>query len=67
MRLHVQEGLDLAHGQVLPVTQCDDLVEGSEKLEGILLDLALVEGFAYRRDNLREQVQRVDVLQNVGL
>jgi hypothetical protein len=67
VRLHVKEGLDLAHGQVLAVAESNDLVKGRQQLKRVLEDLALVERLAYRRDNLGEEVQRVDVLQNVGL
>lgn len=67
MTLHVQECLDLANGQVLPVAKGDELVEGAEEFVGILEDLALVEALACAGDDLGEQVQRIDVLQNVGL
>lgn len=40
--LHLQEGLDLGQGKILPVTQCHQLIECAQQLEGIAQDLALV-------------------------
>lgn len=67
MRLHLKEGLDLADGQVLPVTKGHQLVKGAEKFVGILDNLPLVEALACAGDNLREQVEGVDVLEDVRL
>lgn len=67
VRLHLQEGLDLADGQVLPVAQSNQLVEGAEELVGISHDLALIESLAGARDDLGEEVERVNVLEDVGL
>ena len=62
MRLHLQEGLDLAKRQVLPVAQRDQLVKGAEQLVGILDDFPLVQSLARAGDYLREEVQGVNVL-----
>ena len=67
MRLHLEERPDLADGQVLAVAEGNNLVKGAEELVGISENLALVEGLAGAGDNLGKQVERVDVLQNVGL
>ena len=67
MTLHLQEGLDLADGEVLPVSERHELVKGADKLKGISEDLAFVEALAGAGDDLGEQVQRVDVLEDVGL
>jgi hypothetical protein len=67
VRLHLQEGLDLTDGQVLPVTQGDQLVKGAKKFVGISHNLALVEALAGARDNLGKEVEGVNVLQDVGL
>lgn len=65
--LHLHKRLDLAHGQVLAVALRHQLVERAQQLKGIARDLALVERLAQPCHHLREEVQRVDVLQNVGL
>lgn len=67
MALHLQEGLDLADGQVLPVSQGDQLVESAEQLIGILDDLPFVQALARAGDNLGEEMERIDVLEDVGL
>lgn len=67
MTFHLQEGLDLTNGQILPVTQGDQLIEGAEQLEGILQDLALLQALASTGDDLGKEMQRVDVLEDVGL
>lgn len=67
MTLHIQERLDLAHREVLAVTQCNQLIKGAEQLVGILDDFPLVQSLACAGDDLGEQVQRVDVLEDVGL
>ena len=67
MTLHLQERLDLTDGQVLPVAEGNNLVKGAEDIKGMSEDLALVQGLAYAADYLGEEVQRVNVLENVGL
>ena len=67
VRLHLEEGLDLADGQVLPVAQGDQLIERAEQLVGIAEDLALVQTLACAGNDLGEEVEGVDVLQDVGL
>lgn len=67
MTLHVEEGLDLANGQVLSISQGDELVKGAEELVGILDNFPLVEALACAGHDLGEQVQGVDVLEDVGL
>lgn len=67
MALHVEKRLDLAHRQVLAVSERHQLVECAEKLVGVSQNLPLVESLAGAGDHLRKQVQRVDVLQDVGL
>lgn len=57
----------MADGQVLPVTQSDQLVERAKQLVGIAEDLALVQALACAGDDLGEEVEGVDVLQDVGL
>lgn len=54
--LHLEKGLDLADGQVLPVAQSDQLVESAEQLVGILDDLALVQALASAGDDLGKEV-----------
>lgn len=65
--LHLQEGLDLADGQVLPVAESDQLIEGAEQLVGISEDLTLVQAPASAGNHLGEEVERIDVLKDVGL
>lgn len=67
MALHLEEGLDLTDGQVLPVTQGDQLVEGAEQLEGVLQDLPLLQALASTGDDLSKEMQGVDVLEDVRL
>lgn len=54
--LHLQEGLDLADGQVLPVPQGDQLIEGAEELEGILENLTFLQILAGARDDLGKEM-----------
>lgn len=54
--LHLQEGLDLADGQVLPVPQGDQLIEGAEELEGILENLAFLQILAGAGDDLGKEM-----------
>lgn len=56
MRLHVQEGLDLAQSEVLTVSQSDELVKGAEKLKSIAQNFPLVQTSADTGDNLGEKV-----------
>jgi hypothetical protein len=65
--LHLQKSLDLADGEVLPVSERHQLVKGADQLEGIAEDFSFVEALAGAGDDLGEQVQRVDVLEDVGL
>jgi hypothetical protein len=65
--LHLQERLDLADGQILPVSERHQLIEGADEFKGIPEDLPLVEALAGAGDDLGEEVQRVDVLEDVGL
>ena len=67
MALHLQKGLNLADGQVLPVPERHQLIEGADELKGVPQNLALVKALAGAGDDLGEQVQRVDVLEDVGL
>lgn len=67
MTLHFQECLDLRQGQVLPVTQCHQLIECTQQLKGITEDLPLVKALADAGGDLGKQVQTVNVLKNVGL
>jgi hypothetical protein len=64
---HLQEGLDLAQRQVLPVPQCHQLIESAQKLVRIAKDLPLVKGLADTGDNLGEEMQTVDVLKDIRL
>lgn len=65
--LHLEEGLDLANGQVLPVAQSNQLVKGAKEFVGILENLPLVQALASAGHNLCEKVQGVDILKDVGL
>lgn len=67
MTLHLEEGLDLAEGQVLPVSKRDKLVKGAEEVVGIAEDLPFIETLACARDHLGKEVQGVNVLEDVGL
>lgn len=67
MGLHLQEGLDLADCEIFPVTQSDELVKSAEQFVGILEDLPLFQALASTCDNLGEQVERIDILEDVGL
>jgi hypothetical protein len=65
--LHLEERLDLANRQVLPVPKGNELVEGAKDIEGMLENLALIQALTYAADDLGEEVERVDVLEDVGL
>lgn len=54
--LHLQEGPDLADGQVLPVAQRDQLVERAKELVGIADNLSLVQCLAGAGYDLGEEV-----------
>lgn len=56
MRLHVEESFDLTQGEVLAVAESDQLIKGTQKLEGIAQNLALVQTSADAGDNLGEEV-----------
>jgi len=57
----------LTQGQILPVAECHNLIKSREQLEGVLEDFPLVQRLAYRGDNLREEVERVYVLEDIRL
>ncbi len=67
MTVHLQERLDLADGQVLPVAQRDQLVKGAQKLVRIAQDLPFIKCSACAGDDLGKEVKGIDVLKNVGL
>lgn len=67
MTLHLEEGSDLANRQVFAVAEGDNLVKGAEQLVCILENLSLVQSPAGAGNNLGKEVERVDVLQDVGL
>lgn len=67
VRLHLKERLDLSKGEVLPVAQCDQFVKGAEQLKGVFEDFSLVQAAADAGNNLRKQVERVNVLENIAL
>ncbi len=64
---HLQERLDLADGQVLPIAEGDQFIERAEQLVGILEDFPLIQTLAGARDNLGEEMERIDVLEDVRL
>ena len=67
MTFHIEEGPDLAEGQILTVPQGHHLVEGAHELIGISENLSLVQALASAGHNLRKQVERINVLKNVRL
>lgn len=67
MTLHLEEGPDLADGQVLAVAEGDNLVKGAEELVCISDNLSLIEGSAGAGNDLGEEVERINVLEDVGL
>lgn len=67
MTFHLEEGLDLAKGQVLPVSERDQLVKGAKEIVGIAEDFPFIKALACTRDHLGKEVQGVDVLEDVGL
>lgn len=56
MTLHLQEGLDLTDGQVLPVPQSDKLIEGAKQLVCVLHNFPFVQALASAGDDLCEEV-----------
>ena len=67
MTLHLQEGLDLSERQVLPIPLRHQLIESAQKLKRMLEDFPLVQTLADACHHLGEQVERVDILEDVGL
>lgn len=67
MTLHIKECLDLTDGQILPISQGNELIKCAEEFVSILEDFTLVKTLACASDDLGEEVQGVDVLENVGL
>lgn len=65
--LHLAVLLDLHDGDVLLVPQRDDLVKGEDEVEGISAHGLLLKRLAELRHQLRQQAQRLQVLQNVTL
>lgn len=65
--LHVEECPNLAERQILTVAQSHQLIKGAEEVVGIPENLPLVQALAGTGDDLREQVERVDILQDVRL
>lgn len=67
MTLHLHKGSDLANREILAIAESDDFVKGTEKLICVLENLSLVKVLAGAGDYLGKQVQRVDILKDVGL
>lgn len=67
MTLHLQKGLDLGQRQILPVTQCHQLVESAKQLKRISQNLPLIQALANAGGHLGKQMQTVNILEDVGL
>lgn len=67
MTLHLHECLDLAHCEVFAVSQRYKLIKRAEELVSVSDNFPLVESSACAGDNLGEEVQRIDVLKDIGL
>lgn len=64
---HVKEGLDLADSQIFPISQSNQFIECAEQFVCIADNLPLIQALAGAGDNLGEQMQRINVLENIGL
>jgi hypothetical protein len=64
---HLEECLDLAKREVLAVAEGDKFVKGAEEFVGISDDFPLIEASTGTGDDLGKQVERIDVLQDIGL
>jgi hypothetical protein len=67
MTFHLDEGFDLTEGKVFAITQRYQLIKCTQEFVGVLSDLPLVKILASARNDLCEKVQRIDILQDVGL
>lgn len=67
MTLHIQERPDLTERQVLPVAQRHQFIKGAQQLVSIPDYFPLIQAFASARNDLGEKVERVNVLEDVGL
>ena len=56
MTLHLEEGLDLTDGQVLPVPQGNQLIEGTQEFESILQDFPFLQILAGAGDDLGKEM-----------
>lgn len=67
MTFHIQERPDLAEGQVFPVAQRHQFIKGAQQLVSIPQDFPLIQTLASACNDLGEEVERVNVLKDVGL
>lgn len=67
MTLHIKERPDLAERQILTVPQSHQLVKGAEQLVGIPENFPLIQALTRASDNLSEEMERINILQDVGL
>lgn len=67
MTLHLKKCLDLAQRKVFAIAQCNQLVKCAEQFISIAKYFSLIQAFAYASDNLRKEMERVDVLQDIRL
>jgi len=65
--LHLEECLDLADGQVLAISESYQLIEGTQKVVGMSKNFSFIQALACAGDDLGEEVERIYVLENVGL
>ena len=65
--VHLQHAAHLGQGHVLPVAEADDLVKRLQDLEARQEDVVLVQRVALVAHRAGQEMQRVNVLQDVGV
>ena len=65
VRLHLEHTPDLHQINVFPITQAHDLVESTQQLKRLSLNLALLDALTQIRHHAGKEMQRIDVLEDV--
>jgi hypothetical protein len=67
-RIHGKSSLNLAQSDGFTITKGDDIIEGEEDFEGVLLDVRFVQTMnTYINDNFMNETDGLEVLDDVGV
>lgn len=67
MTFHINVILDLREVDIFPIAFRDDFIECKQEFEGVVEDIAFIARAAHVSHHTGEQVERFNVLENVGL